>query len=301
MAGGHPRFAVIVPCFNDGATVEHTIESALNQERVEIVVVDDGSTDPATLDALERVRACGVQVVRQQNGGPAAARMAGLRCTSAPYVFPLDADDVLMPGALAVLADALDDDPGLSAVWGDYQMFGQARSTVHTPAAIDPWTQTHLNELPMSALFRRTAIVAAGGWRLTIGYEDWDLWLSLAGQGARGKRVPIIVYRYRVHSRRGWRADTRNNRQITAELHRRHPALFASRRENWARSSAPRRLRLGLPLASALPLPTRARLALMHTLSDPRAVVGAALDRRLTGLRARRLARHPAREGLGSG
>ena len=102
--------AVVIPCWNDGETVGDTVASARDQAD-ELLVVDDGSTDPATLAVLERLRADGVGVLRVENGGPSAARMAGLAGTTAPYVFPLDADDELVPGALAALAHALDGHP----------------------------------------------------------------------------------------------------------------------------------------------------------------------------------------------
>jgi glycosyltransferase involved in cell wall biosynthesis len=275
------RVSVIIPCFNDGATLDDAVGSALDQQGVEVVVVDDGSTDQVTLDAYDRVRALGVLVTRQENAGPAAARTTGLSYTSAPYVFPLDADDCLMPGALSTLADALDADPELCAAWGDLEMFGELTSVVRTPQAIDPWSQTYLNELPCSALFRRAALESVGGWRLSLGYEDWDVWLSLAERGGKGKRVPIVAYRYRAHGRRGWHTDSRyRHEQIIVELHRLHPALFANRRKNWARSTAPWRLRLGLPVVSRLPVGTRGRLALMHLLSSPITVGQLALERR---------------------
>src|SRR5436190_12269548 len=102
------RVAVVVPCFNDGATLRETLGSLRDQEAHELVVVDDGSDDPATLETLRALEDEGVRIVRRENGGLSAARMTGVEATAAPYVFPLDADDALAPGALAALADALE-------------------------------------------------------------------------------------------------------------------------------------------------------------------------------------------------
>ncbi len=99
------RVAVVIPCFNDGATVEAAVESLRGQEPCEVVIVDDGSDDLATLRVLERLQQAGTRVVRQENRGLAGARMRGVVETSAPYVQPLDADDLLAPGALSRLAD----------------------------------------------------------------------------------------------------------------------------------------------------------------------------------------------------
>src|SRR5437870_782968 len=103
-----PRVAVVVPCFNDGETLPETLASLRGEELHELVVVDDGSDDPETLETLARLANEGTRIVRRANGGLSAARMAGVNATEARYVLPLDADDLVVPGALAELADALD-------------------------------------------------------------------------------------------------------------------------------------------------------------------------------------------------
>src|SRR5258708_664717 len=89
--------AVVIPCFNDGATVIEAVRSAQSQERVdELVVVDDGSTDAHTLAVFRSLEAEDVRIVRRPNGGLGAARMTGVDATTGDYVFCLDADDRLL-------------------------------------------------------------------------------------------------------------------------------------------------------------------------------------------------------------
>jgi glycosyltransferase involved in cell wall biosynthesis len=250
-----PRMAVIVPCFDDGATLEETIRSIRAQdEPPELVVVDDGSTEPKTLALFERLKAEGVRVLHQDNQGLAGARMAGVAATEAPLVLALDADDRLAPGALGTLADALERDPELALVWGDYRTFGDAEYVQGTAAALDPWQLTFQNDLPVVVMLRRQALAEAGGWSLRGGYEDWDLWLSLAERGTRGRRLPLVAFEYRLHGTRMLREMATRHGEIFDELRARHAALFDARRALWRRSSAPLALRLGLPLIELLPL-----------------------------------------------
>jgi glycosyltransferase involved in cell wall biosynthesis len=226
------RVAVIVPCFNDGAVVGEAVASARSgPEPVELVVVDDGSTDPVTAQVLEALRADGVEVLRQENTGLPGARMAGLAATTAPYVFPLDADDLLEAATLPAMADALDADPAVAVCFGDYAEFGGPGELVRAvPEQLDPFRIAYTNEYPVTALFRRSALIQAGGWRpIRWGYEDWDVWMSFAEHGLRGVHAGPgrITYRRRLHGERMLTAAKRNHPEIYRTLRSRHPGLFA--------------------------------------------------------------------------
>jgi glycosyltransferase involved in cell wall biosynthesis len=249
-----PSVAVIIPCFNDGATLTEAVRSAQAQSRLdELIVVDDGSTDPATHDLLVELEAEGVTVVRRPNGGPGAARTTGVQASHTDYILPLDADDRLLPDALATLARALDRDGTLAAVWGDYQLFGDRSYRQRTAPELDPWQITYQCDIPVTALVRRSALLAAGCW-VTDGYEDWDLWMSLAEGSARGVRLDLLVYEYRQHGPRALSSFAARHSALYALLRARHPALFARRRAAWRNSRAPLALRLSLPVVFALPI-----------------------------------------------
>ena len=235
------RVAVIVPCFNDGAVVGEAVASVRAvAEPVELVVVDDGSTDPETARVLDGLRADGVRVLRQANTGLPGARMAGVAATQAAYVFPLDADDVLEPATLPLMADALDADPGAAVCYGDYVEFGGPEKLVRgVPERLDPYRIAYANEYPVTALFRRSALEQAGGWRpIQYGYEDWDLWMGLAETGLHGVHAGPgrITYRRRLHGDRMLTTAKRNHREIYRELRARHPVLFANIGEHRAAS-----------------------------------------------------------------
>jgi glycosyltransferase involved in cell wall biosynthesis len=281
-----------MPCFNDGATIEEAIESALppNQEECELVVVDDGSSEPTTLGILESLEQRGIRVIHQSNQGAEVARMNALLETSAPYVFPLDADDALVPGALTLLADALDADPDAVAAWGNGISFGDI-NMVHRPhREIDPWLLSYVNVLPGSSVFRRSKLIEVGGWtkKQEPGHEDWDLWMGFAERNYAGIYLPIPMLRYRVHGQRRARRAMKNIEAVFAEMERRHPLLFERRSENKRLSSAPFRLKIGMPLINRLGfLPARVRLALRNLLVDPVEVLRQAVGLRLASAKRR--------------
>jgi glycosyltransferase involved in cell wall biosynthesis len=246
------RVAVIVPCFDDGATLGEAVGSLADEEPHELVVVDDGSTNPATLRVLDEFEAAGIRVIHQENGGLSAARMAGVRATTAPYVFPLDADDVMSPGALGALADALDRHPAAKIAWGDVEIFGDFEGRVAGARSFDPWQLTYVSEIPVASLLRRDALLEVGGWQLR-GYEDWDLWMTFAEQGWDGVYVPRTAIRHRQHGRRLAGSMLSSFATVYAGLRERHRPLFEARSANWRRSRAPWRTRLLFPLIGVLP------------------------------------------------
>jgi glycosyltransferase involved in cell wall biosynthesis len=247
------RVAVVVPCHDDGETLAQALASLAGQEPHELVVVDDGSTDPSTLETLRELDGQGTRVLHQSNAGLAAARMAGVRATSASLVMPLDADDELTPGALARMADALGANPRAGVAWGDVEIFGSVLFRVRTADALDPWQISYLSEIPGTSMVRRRALEEAGGWQFTSQYEDWDLWMAFAERGWEGVRVPEVTLRYRREQGRMNADGIVRHGEIYRALRERHPDLFARRREAWRRSSAPLQARLLYPLLGALP------------------------------------------------
>lgn len=268
-----PRVAVVVPCFNDGETLPATLASLKGEEAHELVVVDDGSNDPATLETLTRLADEGTTVVHRENGGLSMARMTGVETTEAPYVFPLDADDAVAPGALASLADALDENPGAALAWGGIEVWGELEAELEVARSLDPWLLTYLNDVPVASLLRRSALVDAGGWSMGSGYEDWDLWLALAERGYSGVHVPKPTLRYRRRSGRMLDDCTPQHGALYAKLRDRHPALFAARGANRVRSTAPLRTKLAFPIVEAMPLDPFTRHRIYLFLNRPRQTV----------------------------
>lgn len=246
---GTPRVAVVIPCFNDGEFIAETVASVREAEPVEIVVVDDASTDEGTHRALAELETSGAaRIVRhRENLGVSAARMTGVAETTAPYVFPLDGDDVIEAGSLARLADRLDGDPAVAFTYGHGTYLNEDESWPARPW--DPFTLLYLNGWGPSCLVRREAVLAVGGWSHTDCYEDWDFLLALAEHDYEGAPVDQLVLHYRRHV--GGREHRRCLQQFGRAyrlLRSRHEPLFARRAELAARSPVPWISRLLMPV-----------------------------------------------------
>ncbi len=221
---------MIIPCYNDGSVVGEAVSSLQSAEPTELVIVDDGSTEAHTQEVLAALAANGIRIVRQDNNaGLSAARMAGIRATSAPYIYDLDADDLASADALGIMADRLDADPEAAICYGDYREFGDSELIRLVPHTIDPYRLAYTNEYPVTALFRRSALRDAGGWRhLGAGYEDWGLWMTLAERGCRGiyAGAGVITFHRRLHGTRMLGAAKADHRALYRTLRGEHPGLF---------------------------------------------------------------------------
>jgi glycosyltransferase involved in cell wall biosynthesis len=114
------RISIVIPCFNYASSLGATLESVLAQDDPdwEAVVVDDGSTDSTPEVGKEWAAAHPghIQYLAQANAGPGAARNHGARRASGEWLLFLDADDVLLPGALARYRRAVAADPQAALV-----------------------------------------------------------------------------------------------------------------------------------------------------------------------------------------
>lgn len=220
------RISVVIPCFNSGATVLQTVSSVREQTwpDVEIVVVDDGSTDPATIEVLNGF--AGIVLVRQANAGLPAARNAGFAMASGDYVLPLDADDWLEPDAIETLALALETSTAAFA-YSFLALEGEARGVL--PKAYNFFEQLFLNQMPYCILLSRDLWQQVGGYDESMrrGYEDWEFNIRLGAAGHFGTVVPRPLFHYRVSS--AGMLISHSNRlhgELWAEIQRRHRALY---------------------------------------------------------------------------
>ena len=194
-----PAVSVIVPCYN---AVEH-LPRALDSVRaqtfgdVEIIVVDDGSTDAATIAYLAGLGS-DVTVIHQANKGLPAARNAGFSRARGDLVVPLDCDDWIEPAFIAKLHDALAGSPGGGFAFSHLALEGEASGVLRKNFNV--FEQLFVNQLPYCMLIPRRVWRDAGGYDESMrhGYEDWEFNIRIAALGVRGVVVPEPLFHYTV-------------------------------------------------------------------------------------------------------
>lgn len=190
--------SVVIPAYNPGPYLAEAVESALSQTPapLEIIVVDDGSTEPLDVPDHPRVR-----VIRQVNAGVSASRNRGIRESTGDLVAFLDADDVWYPGKLAAQVALMRPEVGLCSCdfdvieadgrregWGghggNYRQLLRGNS-IHTSGAVA----------------RRSLLVDVGCFDESLTHsEEWGTWLAIARRSELEHAAGVYVG-YRLHGR----------------------------------------------------------------------------------------------------
>ena len=216
------RVSVVIPVFNGAATISRAIASVLAQrfnedvacgdvavDRVEVIVVNDGSTDASA----EILRGFGdrIRIIDQPNRGAAAARNAGAAAAHGEYLAFLDADDAWLPHKLAATVPLLDRNPGVVLVFSDAIPVDAGGAPVGesyvTPDCAHAPTMAELLErwwpiIPSTAVMRAATFNACGGFVeefRSAAYEDPYLFL-VAREHGEFAYVPERLVHYRCES-----------------------------------------------------------------------------------------------------
>jgi glycosyltransferase involved in cell wall biosynthesis len=220
------RISVLMPCFNHGAFIAEAVNSVRAQtlQDLEIIIVDDGSTDLATRETLARLSAPGTTVVTTANHGLPAARNHAARHASGEFYCALDADDKLAPTWFEKAVGVLDSQPNVMFVSHWLETFGDERWT-WTPEQCDLPALLARNTVNGAALVRRSAFDAVGGYSedMREGCEDWDFWLRLVEAGFHGTIIPEVLFYYRR------RPDSMSREMLEAQAYRRPLEMLVAR------------------------------------------------------------------------
>ena len=203
------KISVIIPCYNHARYLGETIQSVLVQTHPadEIIIVDDGSKDDSAEVAVRYSdRYPTVRLLRQENAGRSVAANYGLHESQGDFLVFLDADDRLMPDALAVGMEQLGAHPGAALASGHCVYIdadGIPMETWPQPLVTEAYYEHLLRQNfiwnPGNVLFRRSAVEAVGGFNTKVRHsEDYDIYLRIA------RKSPFIchnkiVAEYRQH------------------------------------------------------------------------------------------------------
>ena len=241
-----PRVSVVVPLYQKGLYLARALESIFQQtiEDLEVIVVDDGSTDDGP-KVLREIKDARLVVHRQDRQGVSVARNRGVSLARAPWVAFLDADDEWLPVFLESTLRIAETCPGVSAVFSNLWDHAARRALLsrvdrHGPLVRDYFAALVTNDgigmSSSSVVVSKAHLIACGAFANHVRhYEDMDLWARLAWTGEVGFcEESLAIYHSEV-------SDSAS--KSIREGIRPYPAVLRTYEEWSAKQKIPARLR----------------------------------------------------------
>lgn len=203
--------SIIIPCYNQARFLSDALDSALAQEydALEIIVVNDGSTDDFDARSAPYQNDARVKIINQENRGLPAARNRGIRESRGEYLKFLDADDWLVPTAIAKQVAAFHANPTLGLVYCDLVRVNARGEQIDDYAVANARRILNGNILPSlivggyftphTVLVRRTILEQVGLFNEALNSEDTELWMRIMCEGYAAHFVPEKLAYYRLH------------------------------------------------------------------------------------------------------
>lgn len=222
--------SIIIPCYNQGAYLEESLNSIFAQtyKNIEIILVDDGSTDPETVETILSLKHEKLQIHRTKNHGVSHARNYAIEASRGDYILPLDSDDKIGSTYIEKAMTVITTQGPQTVVYCEAAVFGAQNMKWKLPQFSLSGILRE-NMIFCSALFSRKLFLKTGGFNpnMRTGWEDWDFWLSAIEQGAKFVRLPEVLFFYRmVKKSRNASLDVQRMKTMYAQLFNNHRQLF---------------------------------------------------------------------------
>jgi len=211
-AGAGPRVSIVIPVYNGANYLRQAIDSALAQTygNVEVVVVDDGSTDGGQTERIARGYGDRIRYLQKTNGGVATALNAGIEAMTGDFFSWLSHDDVYLPDKVAAQVEAARAaGPEPVVVYSAYEEIDSAgtvlRNSLGLPRYDDPALAVFATVIHGCAmLIPRQCFTAVGTFNVEMETTpDAEMWLRFVLAGFRFEYLPRVLIQSRQHPEQG--------------------------------------------------------------------------------------------------
>lgn len=230
----NPIVSIIIPCFNSGEYLMEallSIEAYKSQQAIEIIIVDDGSSDESTLEFLENLSRDRYTVIHQENLGPAAARNLGAAAAKSDSLLFLDSDNKIRPEYIDIGTMILKKHKNVGVVYGNAAFFGETFKPRFKSRPFDIFTMLMGNYIDVCSVVRKKAFQDVSGFdesRILFGHEDWELWLRMHSKGWKFYYIDQVLFDYRVSNSSLWTQNSTldNIKAVMHYVYIKHLELF---------------------------------------------------------------------------
>ena len=202
-----PSVSLVMSVFNGERFLREAVESILNQSfcDFEFIIIDDGSTDNSgSILASYQRSDPRIRTYHQENRGLIHSLNRGCALAQGKYIARMDADDIAVRDRLTWQFTFMEEHPEVAVLGGAFELIGQTGEVLRVvrhplePRELERAILESSAICHPSAFIRKTAFIAAGGYRNVLDAEDYDLWLRIAEHHPLAN-LPDILLKYRLH------------------------------------------------------------------------------------------------------
>jgi glycosyltransferase involved in cell wall biosynthesis len=206
-----PKASFVIPCYNATDTLAETVNSCIvqNEKRIEIICVDDGSTDstPALFDYFSKLDERFVGIRLPENKGRSHARNTGIEAAKSEIILALDSDDIAMSHRVSETLKYFKKNPNVDIVYGDFQLSNYAGKiedmyVKSEPFSIEKTKRTKLTFIGHSTMAFRKKVFDKIHYDIgdfcRLGIDDWKLQIDAYKAGFTFGNINKTLGIYRV-------------------------------------------------------------------------------------------------------
>ena len=197
------KLSVIIPCYNHGKFIQEAIDSVLaykTHSDIEIIIINDGSTDEFTNKVLGNIKHASIQVINQVNQGLGKARNNGIRLAESEIILVLDSDNKIHPDFIREALSIFDKQKEIGIIYCDSIIFDEQKEIKKRIQKFDPRVLLMKNYIDACAFFRKSIWEKLNGYDENMpfmGLEDWDFWIRNIGIGTQFYHIKKYWFYYR--------------------------------------------------------------------------------------------------------
>ncbi|GGE44347.1 glycosyltransferase involved in cell wall biosynthesis [Pedobacter psychrotolerans] len=195
--------SVVIPCYNHGQYIQDAIDSVLSykDQPIEIIIVDDGSTDIYTINKMMELKSLGYHVIQQKNSGLAKSRNIGIMQAKGKYILPLDADNKIREDYIRKALPLLEANK-CDIVYAKPFFFGDDIKSREFETKSFSGPELLLgNYIDACAIYRKEIWIKNEGYDYNMpfqGFEDWEFWINSYLKDFRFHFIEEELYEYRI-------------------------------------------------------------------------------------------------------
>ncbi len=222
------KISVIIPSYNQQEYLAQAIDSVILQTVAphELIIVNDGSTDNSLEIAkgYEGEGSFPIKVINQVNKGLSSARNTAIMNATGDYIFPLDADDMMLEDCLKRVSEVIEE-TNADIVAPSFKEFGISSAPVilHPNPSLKDFRVG--NMIGYFSAIKKERILEIGGYssRMVYGYEDYHFWINLLTRGSKLVTIPEVLMLYRTKEQSMIHDAVKHHQELMTQIYKDFP------------------------------------------------------------------------------